>query len=43
MNAIATVEDVEHRARRNEAPEPAMAGGLFAQEETRGSADAVAF
>ena len=43
MNAIAIVEDVKLAIEGAEAPEPAVVGGLFAQDETRDLADAVAF
>jgi len=43
MNALATVEDVKIRLERTRALEPAVVGGLFAQEETRNLVDADAF
>jgi hypothetical protein len=43
MDALATVEDVKIRLEGTRAQEPALVGGLFAQEETRDLADAVAF
>jgi hypothetical protein len=43
MNALATVEDVKIRLEGTSAPEPAVVGSLFAQEEPRNLVDAVAF
>ena len=43
MDALATVEDVKIRLEGTRVQEPALVGGLFAQEETRDLADAVAF
>ena len=43
MNAIATVENVTKRLEGVKAPQFAMIGGLFAEQEERELADAVAF
>jgi hypothetical protein len=43
MDALATVDDVKIRLEGMRAQEPALLGGLFAQEETKDLVDAVAF
>ena len=43
MNAIATVDEVNAGLESVETPQPRMLGGLFAQQDTRGPLDAVAF
>jgi hypothetical protein len=43
MDALATVEEVSERLQRVKAPDARIVGGLFAEEEERELADAVAF
>lgn len=43
MNGIATADALQKRLEKTEAPVPAVVGSLFAQDETRNFADAVAF
>jgi hypothetical protein len=43
MDDIAIIDDVQRELRKSETPTPAVSGGLFAQNDTRNLADAVAF